>query len=155
MRRCCILLISTDFVVYCGGNGCWIGRCGGRQCTILAFLDHKRIERELLKQLSACAVCRCSQRDSSHETADIPRIPGFFLEVTLPDQIPDNLVVAEELKVNVLELEADNLIVVPLRFTDTAGTTCLHVPSLDLIAAGDAAYNGVHPRLVESSENHK
>ena len=42
-----------------------------------------------------------------------------------------------------------------LRFTDTAETTCLHVPSLALIAAGDAAYNGVHPRLVESNQNQK
>src|SRR5271163_2946314 len=42
-----------------------------------------------------------------------------------------------------------------LRFRDTAETTCLHVPSLALIAAGDAAYNGVHPRLVESNQNHK
>jgi len=46
-------------------------------------------------------------------------------------------------------------VVVPLRFTDTAGTTCLHVPSLELIAAGDAAYNGVHLRLVESNQNQK
>jgi glyoxylase-like metal-dependent hydrolase (beta-lactamase superfamily II) len=31
----------------------------------------------------------------------------------------------------------------------------LHVPSLNLIVAGDAAYNGVHPRLVESNQNRK
>jgi glyoxylase-like metal-dependent hydrolase (beta-lactamase superfamily II) len=52
-------------------------------------------------------------------------------------------------------LEGESLLVVPLEFTDTAGTTCLHVPSLELIAAGDAAYNGVHPRLVESNQNQK
>jgi hypothetical protein len=28
-------------------------------------------------------------------------------------------------------------------------------PSLELIAAGDGAYNGVHPRLVESNQNQK
>jgi len=84
-----------------------------------------------------------------------PEFLASFWKSRFPDQIPDNLVVAEELKANVLELEGETLIVVPLRFTDTAGTTCLHVPSLDLIAAGDAAYNGVHPRLVESNENHK
>jgi glyoxylase-like metal-dependent hydrolase (beta-lactamase superfamily II) len=84
-----------------------------------------------------------------------PEFLASFWKSRFPDQIPDNLVVAEELKANVLELEGETLIVVPLRFTDTAGTTCLHVPSLDLIAAGDAAYNGVHPRLVESNENRK
>ena len=43
----------------------------------------------------------------------------------------------------------------PLKFTDTAGTTCLHVPTLNLTAAGDAAYNGVRPRLMESNHNYK
>jgi glyoxylase-like metal-dependent hydrolase (beta-lactamase superfamily II) len=45
--------------------------------------------------------------------------------------------------------------VIPLGFTDTAATTCLHVPSLGLIAAGDAAYNGVHPRLTEANQDRK
>jgi len=31
----------------------------------------------------------------------------------------------------------------------------LHVPSLQLIAAGDAAYNDVHPRLMEANQNQK
>ncbi len=51
--------------------------------------------------------------------------------------------------------QGDRLIAIPLGFTDTAGTTCLHVPSLELIAAGDAAYNGVHPRLMEANQNQK
>jgi hypothetical protein len=29
--------------------------------------------------------------------------------------------------------------------TDTAHSTCLHVPSIGLIVAGDAVYNGIHP----------
>jgi len=44
---------------------------------------------------------------------------------------------------------------VPLRFTDTASTTCLHVPSIGLIVAGDAAYNGVHLHLSESPDQQK
>jgi glyoxylase-like metal-dependent hydrolase (beta-lactamase superfamily II) len=64
-------------------------------------------------------------------------------------------VVAQELSTNVIELEGESLVVVPLKFTDTAGKTCLHVPSLELIAAGDAAYNGVHPRLMEANQNQK
>jgi hypothetical protein len=31
----------------------------------------------------------------------------------------------------------------------------LHVPALELITTGDAAYNGVHPRLVEANQNQK
>lgn len=84
--------------------------------------------------------------------------PGYvakFWESRFPKQLPKWLVVAEELKTNVIDCEGEQLVVVPLEFTDTPGTTCLHVPSLDLIAAGDAAYNGVHPRLMESNQNQK
>jgi glyoxylase-like metal-dependent hydrolase (beta-lactamase superfamily II) len=44
---------------------------------------------------------------------------------------------------------------VPLGFTDTANTTCLHIPSIGLIVAGDAAYNGVHLHLSESPDQQK
>jgi hypothetical protein len=37
-----------------------------------------------------------------------------------------------------------------LGHTDTENTTCLNVPSLGLVAAGDAAYNDVHLYLALS-----
>ena len=67
-----------------------------------------------------------------------------------PGQIPDNLVIAKELEGQVINLEAHELRVVELGHTDTDHTTCLHVPSLGLVVAGDAAYNDVHLYLVES-----
>jgi glyoxylase-like metal-dependent hydrolase (beta-lactamase superfamily II) len=70
--------------------------------------------------------------------------PGF------PGQIPDNLVIAEELKGNVIELEGQELVAVELGHTDIDHTTCLHVPSIGLVVAGDAAYNDVHLYLAES-----
>jgi hypothetical protein len=42
-------------------------------------------------------------------------------------------------------------VTVPLGHTDTANTTCLHVPSIGLVVAGDAAYNDVHVYLAESN----
>ena len=72
-----------------------------------------------------------------------------------PDQISSHLVIAEELAGNVIKLEGHDLVSVPLGFTDTAGTTCLHVPSIGLIVAGDAAYNGVHLHLSESTDHQK
>lgn len=84
-----------------------------------------------------------------------PEYVAKFWESRFPNQLPKRLIVAQELSSNVIELEGEDLFVVPLRFTDTAGTTCLHVPALGLIAAGDAAYNGVHPRLVEANQNQK
>ena len=50
-----------------------------------------------------------------------------------------------------IELEGHELVVVEVGHTDTDNTTCLHVPSIGLVVAGDAAYNGVHLFLVESN----
>jgi glyoxylase-like metal-dependent hydrolase (beta-lactamase superfamily II) len=68
-----------------------------------------------------------------------------------PGQIPERLVIAEELKGNVIELEGHELVAVELGHTDTDYTTCLNVPSTGLVVAGDAAYNDVHLYLVESN----
>jgi glyoxylase-like metal-dependent hydrolase (beta-lactamase superfamily II) len=78
-----------------------------------------------------------------------------FWNPRFPDQISSQLAIAEELAGNVINLEGQDLVSVPLGFTDTAGTTCLHVPSIGLIAAGDAAYNGVHLHLSESPDQQK
>jgi glyoxylase-like metal-dependent hydrolase (beta-lactamase superfamily II) len=68
-----------------------------------------------------------------------------------PGQIPDKLVIAEELRGDVIDLEGYELVVVELGHTDTDHTTCLHVPSIGLVVAGDAAYNDVHLYLAESN----
>lgn len=68
-----------------------------------------------------------------------------------PNLIPRHLVVAEELNGTVIELEEQALHVVELGHTDTEHTTCLHVPSMGLVVAGDAAYNDVHLYLAESN----
>lgn len=68
-----------------------------------------------------------------------------------PGLIPDNLVIAEELKTNSIDLEGHELVVVELGHTDTDFSTCLHVPSIGLVVAGDAAYNDVHLYLAESN----
>jgi glyoxylase-like metal-dependent hydrolase (beta-lactamase superfamily II) len=71
--------------------------------------------------------------------------PGF------PGQIPENLVIAAPLEGNVIDLEGHDLVIVPLGHTDTEETTCVYVPSIGLVVAGDAAYNGVHLYLAEST----
>jgi len=72
-------------------------------------------------------------------------------KASFPHQIPDRLVIAEELKGNVIHLEGHELVAVELGHTDTDYTTCLNVPSVGLVVAGDAAYNDVHLYLVESN----
>ena len=77
------------------------------------------------------------------------------LGVPFPEPTSETAGYSRQLKTDVIDCEGEQLVIVPLKSTDPSGTTCLHVPTLDLIAAGDAAYNGVHPRLVESNQNHK
>src|SRR5438552_11211568 len=78
-----------------------------------------------------------------------------FWNPRFPGQISSHLAIAEELAGNVINLEGHDLVSVPLGFTDTASTTCLYVPSIGLIVAGDAAYNGCHLHLVESRDQPK
>jgi len=83
-----------------------------------------------------------------------PQALASFWNPRFPGQISDHLVMAEELTDNVIDLEGHDLVVVPLGHTDIDYTTCLHVPSIGLVVAGDAAYNGVPPvsRRVQSAK---
>jgi len=80
-----------------------------------------------------------------------PEFVSNFWEARYPGQIPEHLVIAEELKGNVIQLEGRDLLVVEVWHTDTEHTTCLHVPSAGLVVAGDAVYNDVHLYLAESN----
>jgi glyoxylase-like metal-dependent hydrolase (beta-lactamase superfamily II) len=68
-----------------------------------------------------------------------------------PNQIPDVISIADPLEGNEIDLEGSKLVVVRVGHTDTDDTTCLHVPSIGLVVAGDAVYNGIHPFLNESN----
>ena len=85
-----------------------------------------------------------------HGNASPKALDGAW-KAGFPGQIPDRLVIAEELKGNVIDLEGHELVAVELGHTDTDYTTCLHVPSIGLVVAGDAAYNDVHLYLAESN----
>jgi glyoxylase-like metal-dependent hydrolase (beta-lactamase superfamily II) len=80
-----------------------------------------------------------------------PESVSNFWEAHYPGQIPEHLVIAEELKGNVIQLEGRDLLVMEVGHTDTDHTTCLHVPSAGLVVAGDAVYNDVHLYLAESN----
>jgi len=136
----------------------WIGSTGKNLTTIYATHghgDHFFGASVLLDRFPKARFVAAPSAIQVMKEQVAPEYVVKFWESRFPNQLPKRLVIAEELRTNVLELEGENLFVVPLRFTDTAGTTCLHVPSLALIAAGDAAYNGVHPRLMEANQNQK
>ena len=82
--------------------------------------------------------------------ASVPVVDSYW-KPRFPGQIDSPLVVADELKGGIFELEGEQLVSVPLGHTDTDSTTCLHVPSIGLAVCGDAVYNDVHLHLGESN----
>jgi len=64
--------------------------------------------------------------------------------------IPETQVTAVSVPDNRFTLEGHELVIVEVGATDSADTTVLHVPDLDLVVAGDVIYNGVHMFLAQS-----
>jgi glyoxylase-like metal-dependent hydrolase (beta-lactamase superfamily II) len=87
--------------------------------------------------------------EAMHQHLTPASIDGFWRRL-FPGQIHDRLLVAEPLEGNELELEGHRLVTIDTGRTDTARSTCLHVPSIGLIVGGDAVYNGIHPFLGET-----
>src|SRR5882672_1842521 len=85
-----------------------------------------------------------------HGNASPQALDGAW-KAGFPGQIPEKLVFAEEMKGNVIDLEGRELVAVELGHTDTDDTTCLHVPCIGLVVAGDAVYNDVHLYLAQSN----
>jgi glyoxylase-like metal-dependent hydrolase (beta-lactamase superfamily II) len=80
-----------------------------------------------------------------------PLVLEAFWKSRFPGQIDATLPIAENLAEAVIELEGEELVSIPTGHTDTRSTTCLHVPSIGLVVAGDGAYNDVHVHLGEST----
>jgi glyoxylase-like metal-dependent hydrolase (beta-lactamase superfamily II) len=80
-----------------------------------------------------------------------PEVRASVWDKQFPDLIPEASVVATTPSDNAFELEGRELRIVEVGHTDTDNTTVLHVPSIGLVVAGDAVYNGVHLYLAESA----
>jgi glyoxylase-like metal-dependent hydrolase (beta-lactamase superfamily II) len=65
--------------------------------------------------------------------------------------IPPTPVTAVTVPDNRFALEGHELVIVEVGDTDSADTTVLHVPDLELVVAGDVIYNGVHMYLAQSA----
>src|SRR5262249_8692662 len=82
-----------------------------------------------------------------------PKTFAAFWESRFPGQIQADVGVAEPLFDLHFELEGHELVAVGTGHTDTEDTTGLHVPSIDLVVAGDVTYNDVHLYLAESDHD--
>jgi len=85
-----------------------------------------------------------------HDQLSPASVDNFWRRL-FPGEIPNRLLVAEPLEGNALELEGHKLVAINAGRTDTAHSTCLHVPSIGLIVGGDVVYNGIHPFLGETN----
>src|SRR6202162_1090059 len=136
----------------------WVAASGKNLTTIYATHghgDHFFGASTILERFpGARFVARPEVIENMRQQAS-PETLATYWSPRFPGQISSQLAIAEELTGNIINLEGQELFSVPLGFTDTAGTTCLHVPSIGLIVAGDAAYNGVHLHLSESPDQQK
>jgi glyoxylase-like metal-dependent hydrolase (beta-lactamase superfamily II) len=84
-----------------------------------------------------------------------PQVMAGLWNKRFPGLIPENIVLPEELDGDTVHLEGHELVIVDVGHTDTDDSTCLHVPSVGLVVAGDLAYNDVHQYFAESLTHEK
>ncbi|MGU3432544.1 MBL fold metallo-hydrolase [Actinomycetes bacterium M1A6_2h] len=123
--------LETIYITHGHGDH-WFGLS-----TLLARFPHART-------MATPAVVAHAQQQSA------PEFVESFWKSRFPGQIPDHLILPEAVDDNTFELEGEEIRIIDLGHTDTDDTTALHVPSIGLVVAGDAAYNDVHLYLAES-----
>ncbi|NBD23060.1 MBL fold metallo-hydrolase [Paenibacillus sp. T1] len=79
-------------------------------------------------------------------------IEGFW-DKLFPNQIPQPQVIPDVMDTNFFELEGHRFEIIEAGFTDTANTTTLWIPDIQLLEAGDVVYNGIHQYLAETTES--
>jgi glyoxylase-like metal-dependent hydrolase (beta-lactamase superfamily II) len=84
-----------------------------------------------------------------------PQVMAGLWNKRFPGLIPENIVLPEQLKGDTLSLDGHELVVIDAGHTDIDDSTCLYVPSISLVVAGDLAYNDVHQYFAESLTHQK
>jgi glyoxylase-like metal-dependent hydrolase (beta-lactamase superfamily II) len=69
-----------------------------------------------------------------------------------PGLIPESPVLAQPIPAEGLLLEGNVIQAIEVGHTDTDNSSVLHVPSIGLVVAGDAVYNGVHQYFLEGGD---
>jgi glyoxylase-like metal-dependent hydrolase (beta-lactamase superfamily II) len=133
----------------------WITKSGKNLTTIYithAHGDHSFGIKILLDRFPNARAVAVSAVAKAMQTQIDPNFIENFWNKLFPDQIPEPLIVPEVLESNEFELEGHKLAVLDNGFTDTEYSTSLYVPSIGLVVAGDAVYNGIHPYMSETTE---
>jgi glyoxylase-like metal-dependent hydrolase (beta-lactamase superfamily II) len=146
------LLVDPPFTrTQLQGVGDWVERSGRRLAYI--YLTHGHGDHwfgtgELVRRFPGVTVY------ATEGTIEVMRQQGDASRAQLfdrnfPGQIPPSPVLAEPIPPQGFLLEGNPVVAVETGHTDTDKTTALHVPSIDLVVAGDVAYNGVHQYIAE------
>jgi glyoxylase-like metal-dependent hydrolase (beta-lactamase superfamily II) len=148
------LMTTTQARVLAG----WIAATGKNLTTVYVTHghgDHHFGLSEIIDRFPAArAVAAPAVVDRMRESVEPAAVASFWAKL-MPGQIPDRLVVAEPLNNGRFDLEGHDLVAVDLGHTDTDDTTCLHVPDIGFVVAGDAVYNDVHVYLAESDPDRR
>jgi glyoxylase-like metal-dependent hydrolase (beta-lactamase superfamily II) len=78
-----------------------------------------------------------------------PRLPLF--RTFWPGQLPASIAFPEPYEKDTFSLEDHEVVIIQQGRTDTADTTSVHVPSIDLVVAGDVVYNECHMYVAETT----
>ncbi|GAB2719770.1 MBL fold metallo-hydrolase [Kitasatospora kifunensis] len=134
--------------------GDWIERSGKRLAYIYATHghgDHWFGTAELTKRFPGATVyategtIRLMRQQATQGREQL-------WDQAFPGQIPPTPVLAQPIPADGFLLEGNVVRAVEAGHTDTDDTTILHVPSIGLVVAGDVAYNGVHPYILEGGD---
>jgi glyoxylase-like metal-dependent hydrolase (beta-lactamase superfamily II) len=131
--------------------GDWVEATGKNLTHVFATHghgDHWFGGAELADRFGAEVVATAGTIEQMHRNLAIREA---FWDALFPGQIPVTDVVATVVPDNEIALEGHLLKVIEVGHSDTDDTSVLHVPSLDLVVAGDVIYNGVHQFLREAA----
>jgi glyoxylase-like metal-dependent hydrolase (beta-lactamase superfamily II) len=98
----------------------------------------------------AHAVATKGTAAGAHTQGEPRRLEGFWNKL-FPGQIPTPIAYPEQLDSDHIELEGHRLEVIEAGLTDTADSTCLWVPDIGLVVAGDVVYNDTHQFMNETT----
>lgn len=130
--------------------GDWVAASGKRLTHIFATHghgDHWFGAHTLAERFGARVVASAATIEQMKVNVELR--PTFW-DPLFPGQIPESPVTAIVPADNRFELEGHELRIIDVGHSDTDGTSVLHVPSLELVVAGDVIYNGVHQFLREA-----
>jgi glyoxylase-like metal-dependent hydrolase (beta-lactamase superfamily II) len=136
----------------------WVGESGKNLTTIYATHghgDHFFGNGILLERFPGARAAATPKVIEIMRKQISPQVMAALWNKQFPGLIPTNIVLPEELMGDTLCLEGQELVVVDVGHTDTDDSTCLYVPSVGLVVAGDLAYNDVHQYFAESLTRQK